>query len=94
MRECICGNCVHLLEVIEDNGPTGEYACIHGYPGEPCETCETGECELSCAYWQDADHEIESVRVTCEDCGREMLEDAGSSEDGACYCVSCYLKRC
>lgn len=93
MRECICSTCANLREVLGDEGPTGEFACVYGYPDAACESCETAECELSCAHWLDADAEPGTVAVQCIQCGKEMQMDVTDAEDGAVYCVDCYLKR-
>ncbi len=93
MKECICSTCANLREEVGDEGPTGEFSCVHGYPGEACENCETGECELECVHWVDADAEPGTITVHCSACGRDMQADATDVEEGAVFCVDCYLKR-
>lgn len=95
MRECICASCAHLVDIIGENGPTGETECIHGYPGVGCETCESDQCVYAydCPHWQDEDAEPELVVVHCAGCGKELSAPAGDREEGAVFCVTCYLGR-
>lgn len=93
MKECICSTCVHLHDVLGENGPTGETECQYGFPGEACDTCESGECELECANWKDAEDTPTMVTVRCAACGKEMQADADDGEDGEVFCVQCYLAR-
>lgn len=93
MKECICSSCGHLHDILGDNGPTGETECRYGYPGEACESCELGECDLSCPHWLDAELGPGVTVVRCADCGKEIEADVDDGEDGSVYCVTCYLKR-
>lgn len=95
MRECVCGACAHLRDIIGENGPTGDTECIYGYPGTGCETCESDQCayDYDCPHWMDADTEPNLVTVRCALCGKELSAQAEDREDGEVYCVTCYLKR-
>ncbi len=93
MKECICNTCKNLIEVISENGLTGEFECVHGYPDSICENCETEECELECEYYIDAESEPVTSTVACSVCGKAMQTDDTDPEDGTYFCVDCYLER-
>jgi len=93
MRECICSTCKNLIEVINENGPTGEFECVHGYPDPICETCEINECELLCKYYVDEESDPVTKNVSCSVCGKDMQTDDEDPDDGTYFCVDCYLKR-
>jgi len=93
MKECICSTCSLLRDKITEGVPTGETECIYGYPDAACEVCETGECDLSCPHWTDAETEPETISVLCSLCGKQMQADSLGSESEKIYCVDCYLSR-
>ncbi len=93
MRECICSTCKKLIEIVGDDGSTGEFECVHGYPNVACETCETLECDFTCEFYEDDAVEPESITVQCANCSKDMQTDASDDGDGTYYCLDCYLKR-
>jgi hypothetical protein len=93
MKECICSTCVNLLEIVNEQGPTGDFECEHGYPGEQCESCETQECDLECKFYKSEDEAETLVTVQCKICGKSMQGMAADGDDGDVFCIDCYLKK-
>lgn len=92
MSECICSSCKNLKSIFGDEGSQDGFECIHGFPSESCDDCETGECELTCNnYISDEESDIPVV-LKCSTCGRELVQVCSNSEEGRVQCIECYLK--
>lgn len=93
MRECICNSCRNLKGIIDENGAVEAYECSYGYPSDDCNTCETGECELTCTNYINDENEQEMVVVRCATCGRELHKMCSDDEEGRYQCIDCFLKE-
>lgn len=92
MSECICSRCKNLKGILDDEGEQDRFECVHGFPSENCDECETGECELACSnYISDEEPDIPAILKCCT-CGRELVQVCNNSEEGRVQCIECYLK--
>lgn len=91
MRECICSSCINLKGIVDENGAVEEFECVYGYPSGECETCEAGECELSCIHYISDDEQAEPVLVKCSVCGKELSQVCSNAEEGNVLCIDCFL---
>jgi hypothetical protein len=83
---------VNLKGIVEEDGAIEEFECVYGYPSEECESCETGECELSCSHYVPDGEEAEPVFVKCSVCGKELRQVCSNGEAGDVQCIDCFLK--
>ena len=93
MNECICSSCSNLKGIIDDNGAIEEFECVYGYLSEGCDTCETGECELTCSHYISDDEQSVPVIVKCSICGKELHQVCSNNEEGSVQCIDCFLKN-
>jgi len=93
MSDCICSSCRNLKGIIDENGAVEVYECVYGYPSEKCDSCESGECELSCANYINDENEEGMVVVRCATCGRELHKMYSDKEEGRYQCIECFLKE-
>ncbi len=97
MSECICSSCKNLKSIIDENDIEGNSineVCEFGFPAEGCEDCELDGCDLTCSnYVSDDVMQVQVVTKNCALCHTELEVVAGSAEEGAVYCVSCYLSK-
>jgi hypothetical protein len=92
MSECICSSCRNLRGIMDEDGAVEIFECAYGFPSESCNTCETGECELTCGGYINDEEQVEPVIVHCSICGRELQQLCGNDEEGRVQCIDCFLK--
>ncbi len=90
MKTCICSQCKHLKDSVQDDVIVE--VCIHGFPDESCETCAADGCDLTCAHYE-AEVEEAMQATTCVTCGKVLYVASSNDEEGAVYCPMCYLTK-
>lgn len=94
MANCICETCVNLKDIRLENGEEAT-SCAFGALSDMCSDCNEAGCEATCDYFQAINDAIEPavITVACSVCGKELQLIGDDKEEGAVFCVTCYLAR-